>query len=135
MNKISPAGCGTVLQGKRILVAEDEVLISIMLEDALIEAGALVLGPAISVPDALRLLDAAMGDGGVSAALLDLKLGRGGAGCLADALAERGVPFIFATAYGACRETERHRAVPVLAKPYFPDDVLQALETVLSARA
>jgi hypothetical protein len=47
------------LRGKRVLVVEDEVLLSMLVEDELLDAGATVLGPAPSVGDALRLVEEA----------------------------------------------------------------------------
>jgi hypothetical protein len=67
-----------VLEGRRILVAEDETVVAMVLEDTIIDAGGMVLGPVISVPDALGLLDAAKADGGVSAAVINLRLGQHG---------------------------------------------------------
>jgi CheY-like chemotaxis protein len=48
----------------------------------------------------------------------------------ADALAVRGVPFVFATGYGERGIPERHRARPVLQKPFQPHDLKQALEQI-----
>ena len=46
------------LEGKRVLVVEDEALVSMLVEDELRDAGAEVVGPAPSVEDALRLVAA-----------------------------------------------------------------------------
>ena len=48
---------GSALVGRRILVVEDEALISMMLEDFLSQAGAIVVGPAGSVAKALALIE------------------------------------------------------------------------------
>jgi CheY-like chemotaxis protein len=107
------------LEGKRILVVEDEVLVSMLLEDELRDAGATVLGPAPSVGDALRLAEAAAADGGLSAAVLDINLEGQRVWPVADRLAALGVPFLFATGYGEGCDTGGH-AAPVLHKPFDP---------------
>ncbi|RKK03464.1 response regulator [Pseudoroseomonas wenyumeiae] len=123
------------LNGHRILVAEDEVPVAMMMEDTIIDAGGMVLGPVISVPDALGLLDAAKADGGVSAAVINLRLGQHRTTRLAAALREQGVPFLYATGYGTHHDLDAHQEVPVLAKPYNPADLVEALEGLLSCRA
>jgi len=122
------------LKGTRILVAEDEVVIAMMLEDTLIDAGALVLGPVISVRDALRMVDMALGDGGISAAVLDVQLRDGKAIRVADLLRERGVPFLFATAYDGNPAVEGYGGVPVLCKPYGPEDLIRTVEGLCRAQ-
>lgn len=128
-------GRRAALDGHRILVAEDEVPVAMMMEDSIIDAGGMVLGPVISVPDALGLLDAAMADGGVSAAVINLRLGQHRTTRLADALTQQGVPFLYATGYGSHRDLDAYQEVPVLAKPYTPAALVEALERLLCCRA
>lgn len=121
-----------LLEGQRILVAEDELFVSMMMEDTITEAGGMVLGPVISVSDALNLLDAASADGGIHAAVINLRLGQQTTTRLADALTEQGVPFIYATGYNSHGDIEAHREAMVLAKPYTSPDLLQALKSLLN---
>lgn len=123
------------LDGTRILVAEDEAVIAMMVEDTLIDAGALVLGPVISVRDALQMVEVAMGDGGITAAVLDVQLGDGKVLRVADALRARGVPFLFATGYDGHPALDSHRGVPVLCKPYNPEDLIRVVGELCHARA
>jgi CheY-like chemotaxis protein len=125
----------SALEGTRILVAEDEVVTAMMLEDVLIDAGALVLGPVISVQDALRMVDVALGDGGISVAVLDIRLGKGNAIRIADVLRERGVPYLFATGDDGNPALESHRDVPVLSKPFVSEDLVTAIERLCRSRA
>jgi CheY-like chemotaxis protein len=111
------------LTGRRILVVEDEALVAMLVEDALLDAGALVIGPAATVAEALALLDLETPD----AAVLDLNLAGETSTPVADALALRGIPFVVATGYGADGLPPGHITVPVLAKPYDPDDLTAAL--------
>ena len=122
------------LTGKRVLVAEDEALVSILVEDLLRDAGATVLGPAHSVDDALRLVEAAAADGGISAAVLDINLDWRHAGPLADRLAALGVPFLFATGYGENCDMGGHGEAPVLRKPFGAETLAAAVASLASAR-
>jgi DNA-binding response OmpR family regulator len=122
------------LEGKRILVVEDEVLVSMLLEDELRDAGATVLGPAPSVGDALRLAEAAAADGGLSAAVLDINLEGQHVWPVADRLAALGVPFLFATGYGENCDTGGHGAAPVLHKPFDVETLVAAVATLASVR-
>lgn len=86
------------LRDRRILVVEDEYLIADHMQGALEDEGAVVIGPAASVREALRLLDA---EAHVDGAVLDINLGSEQVFPVADALQRRGIPFIFATGYAA----------------------------------
>jgi hypothetical protein len=60
---------------------------------------------------------AAARDDGVDAAILDVNLGGELIYPVADALAARGVPFVFVTGYGAESIDGRFAHVPILQKP------------------
>ena len=81
----------------RILVIEDEILVSLMIEDMLTDFGCDVVGSARSVADALAFV----GRETFSAAIVDLNLGGETAYPVADALVAKGIPFVFLTGYGA----------------------------------
>ena len=122
------------LKGKRVLVVEDEIVVSLLVEDELRGAGAEVVGPAPSVGDALRLVEAAAADGGLSAAVLDINLEGRHVAPVADRLAALGVPFLFATGYGETCDTRGHGAAPVLSKPFSPERLVVIVEALASAR-
>ena len=117
MTELAPHHCHALL-GAKVLIVEDEPLIAMLMEDWLESVGARVLGPAGSVSEALQLIDHALLDGGISAAILDINLGGEAALPVADYLAAVGVPFIFATGYEADCPRGRHSAVPVVTKPF-----------------
>ncbi len=119
-------GCMTKLAGRRILIVEDEALVAMLVEDALLDAGAEVIGPVATVAEAMALLETATLD----AAVLDLNLAGETSTPVADALATRGVPFVVATGYGAEGLPPGHSAVPVLAKPYDPDELTGTLSRI-----
>jgi CheY-like chemotaxis protein len=114
----------TEARGRRIMVVEDEALVAMLVEDALVDAGYSVVGPVATVQEALMLLD---GGEQPEAAVLDLNLAGETSTPVADALAQRGVPFVVATGYGAAGLPPEHKDVPVLAKPYDPTELTRAL--------
>jgi CheY-like chemotaxis protein len=125
-------GHQTTLRDKRVLVVEDEALVAMMVEEELIHAGAEVIGPASSVEEALRLIEEAAADGGLSAAVLDIHLDGERVSPVADRLAVLGVPFIFATGYGEGCDTGGH-AAPILRKLFHPAALITVLEALASA--
>ena len=114
-------------------MVEDEPLVSMLVEDELRGAGAEVLGPVPTVRDALRLVEAAAADGGISAAVLDINLDGRHVAPVADRLAALGVPFLFATGYGEGCDTGGHSDARVLRKPFSPRTLIDAAEAVASA--
>jgi DNA-binding response OmpR family regulator len=107
----------------RVLVVEDEALVAMLVEDALLDAGFGVIGPAATVAEALDLL----GQDKPDAAVLDLNLAGETSVPVADALAARGIPFVVATGYGVGGLPAGHPSVPVLAKPYDPGELVAVL--------
>ena len=131
----SPGRAAATLTGKRVLVVEDEALVAMLVADELRGAGAEVVGPAPSVDDALRLVEAAAADGGIGAAVLDINLGGQHVAPLADRLAALGVPFLFATGYGENRDAGGHDAAPVVEKPFDRERLVAAVAALASAGA
>lgn len=118
------------IKGLRLFVVEDEALVAMLLEDTLADLGCVVVGLAASVQDALGRLIHTVADG----AVLDVNIGGEKVFPVADALAERGIPFVFATGYGRAGLDGRYSATPVLTKPYSPEELENALST-FSGRA
>jgi CheY-like chemotaxis protein len=115
------------LKGKRILLVEDEALVAMLVEDELLDAGAHIVGTASSVAEALQIIEAAMGDGGISAAVLDLNLDGELVWPVANALDELGVPFLFETGYGMGCNAGKYVTAPVLHKPFDPQALIGAV--------
>lgn len=119
-----------VLRNARVLVVEDEVLVAALLEDRLQALGCNVVGPAMSVGQALELLKS----DDIDAAVLDVNLAGEKVFPVADALAAKDIPFIFATAYGASGVTERHSRREILDKPYQERALEHALRAALQTK-
>jgi DNA-binding response OmpR family regulator len=114
----------TKLTGRRVLVVEDEFFLAADLEDTLTRAGADVVGP---IPDLQAALAQVQMDA-IDLAVLDVNLrGDEKAYPIADALSERGVPFLFASAYAPSDLPGRHRNVRYLEKPLNMAGVVKAL--------
>ena len=109
--------------GRRVLVVEDEALVAMLVEDALLDAGFSVIGPAATVEEAMNFLAAERPD----AVVLDLNLAGETSTPVADALASRGIPYVIATGYGASGLPAGHQQAMVLAKPYDPSELTAML--------
>jgi len=115
------------LQGKRILVVEDEALLSMMLEDLLTDLGCDIVGPAARLKKANELASSAPCDG----ALLDLNLGGEVTYGVARILDDRGIPFAFVTGYDPSWISEPYRARPMIPKPIRPETLKEVLDAML----
>jgi CheY-like chemotaxis protein len=113
---------------RSVLVVEDDDELGQAIGLCVEEAGYEVAGVAQSVDAAL----AALRGRPVDAALLDISLRGELVFAVADALAERGVPFVFVTAQPASAIPELHRHRPLVPKPYYDAALCAALASVLA---
>ena len=113
------------LQGLKVLVIEDEALVSMMVEDFLDELGCEVAGTASRLEEALHKAATLTFD----VAILDVNLAGVMSYPVADLLRERKIPFLFATGYGVDGLPGELDEAGVLSKPY----QIEALETALLA--
>lgn len=113
-----------ILEGRRVLVVEDELLVAMDVDSVLRAAGCEVIGPATTPESAIALIER----GQPEAALLDLNLGGKSALPVAATLRARGVPFLIVSGYG-----ERHsrapelEGAPRLSKPVSHRQLIDAL--------
>jgi CheY-like chemotaxis protein len=112
----------------RILLVEDEMMISMLLEDLLESYGYEVVGPASRVSNALGLACSEAIDAGI----LDLNIAGEEVYPVADALAARGIPFLFVTGYKASAITQKYAERPMLQKPFKPQALKQTLHAILA---
>ncbi|HZG09783.1 MAG TPA: response regulator [Allosphingosinicella sp.] len=110
----------------RVLIVEDEMLVAMNIEDMLLELGHEMAGLASRLAPGLALA----GESEADAAILDVNLAGEQSFPIADLLAERGIPFLFATGYGVAGIAERFRGRTVLQKPFRLADLGAALRTL-----
>jgi PAS domain S-box-containing protein len=111
-----------MLTGTNIMVVEDEALVALAVNDALVDSGWCVIGPFSVVADARNVVL----NTPISAAILDVNLNGDLVYPLAEMLKEREIPFVFVTGYGVESIDQRFRQVQVLHKP-IDRDVLKRL--------
>lgn len=111
---------------RRVFIVEDESLLVMVLEDMLPELGYEVAASAASVSSALH----ALGSEDPDLAILDVNLAGSRSFPVADVLAERGIPFLFASGYGESILPERYAHVPLVAKPYGRPELEAALDAL-----
>ncbi len=109
-----------------VLVAEDEPMVAMLLEDLLDSSGYRVL-LAERLTDALALVAAET----IDVAILDVTLGRENSFPIADALRRRQVPFLFASGHGMDGIPERYHHAAMLQKPYDMKSLKQALAALV----
>ncbi len=116
------------LEGKRILIIEDEPLIGMVLMDYLADAGCVVIGPAQNAAKAKALcaeevFDAALVDGNLAGKPVDE---------IASILSERQIPFAFVTGYGREALPAGYLNAPIVEKPFTQEQVITTLERLFS---
>lgn len=116
------------VEGLRLLIVEDAVLLAMELEAGLVEAGAVIVGAAAELGEAMAMLDRTF-----DAAVLDANLNGESVGPLAAALHARGTPFVFATGYGERGAPEGFDA-PVVRKPYNVNQIISAIAEAVDRR-
>ena len=119
-----------VLARARVLLVEDEYLLADELARAFRRAGAEVVGPASTLAQGLALAASLRR---LDVAVLDVNLGGEAVYPLADKLARRAVPFLFATGYDAPAIDPRYARVPRVEKPHTAADVLHAARDLVAA--
>ena len=119
------------LTGTSVLVAEDDAIIGMYIEELLRDAGCIVLGPLVSVTDALTILETQRPD----VALLDHTLADGTVAPVAMALTERGVPFALLTGANDLELADGLTFAPRVAKPFGSAALEHMLRELLNRRA
>jgi two-component SAPR family response regulator len=119
----------TELSGKRVLVIEDEAMVTMFLLDTLADIGCEIAGSASRFDDAMEKARSLPFD----VAILDLNLDGRQTIPIAEAMAGSGVPFVFATGYGATSLPPSLRHIPVVAKPFQQHELERALLKALAS--
>ena len=113
----------------RILMAEDESLIAIMMEEAVAKMGHTIVGPFADVEAALT----AASREPLDLALLDVNLAGSLIFGVADMLRERGIPYILLTGYGLESIPAEYRDAPTLQKPIEPEQLRKSIDSLALA--
>lgn len=114
---------------RRVLIVEDEMFVAMLIEDMLSELGHEVAGMASRVSTALPLIDTLDFD----LAILDVNLAGEMSFPIADAIARKGLPYLFASGYGRQGIVPAHSHRPVLSKPFSSGDLQSAIRSALQA--
>ncbi|PVE24785.1 hypothetical protein DC522_09230 [Microvirga sp. KLBC 81] len=122
------SSAGKALARCRVLVVEDEYFIADDMARALQKIGAEVVGPIPKKDRALALLSSGEQ---IDAAVLDINLRGEEVFAVADALTERGIPFVFATGYDASSIPPSYKGIPRWEKPFSPDALARALPGIV----
>ena len=118
------------LEGLHVMVVEDESAVALVVESMLEDLGCVVEASAWRVPQALEFAATRPLD----LAVLDVNIAGEKVFPVASLLRERGVPFVFATGYGAAGLPEGFRDTPVIAKPFRPPDLEKAIDQALDRK-
>lgn len=112
---------------KRVLIVEDEILLAMHLEDMLTDLGHEIAGQATRIDEALELAR----EIDIDFAILDINVAGMKSFPVADILRQRGIPFAFASGYGAEGFLDGYRDEPALRKPYSYEDLERTIGRVL----
>ena len=115
-------GCSRPTQ-KRVFIVEDEWFLATMLEEMVVELGHIVVGVASRLKDGLVMAQ----QGEFDFAILDVSLNGEMSHPIADVLDARGLPYAFATGYGASGVKAAQRQAPTLTKPFGIEELRRVL--------
>lgn len=116
------------LEGKRILLIEDEPLLLMTVQDMMSDFGCQLAGSAMALSSGLQMAR----DLSLDLAILDVNLNGELITPAAEVLAQRGVPFLFATGYDAHivpSLANRPRLLKPFTQKQLKDAMLRALAT------
>jgi light-regulated signal transduction histidine kinase (bacteriophytochrome)/ActR/RegA family two-component response regulator len=128
VGRAQPSSGSGSLTGHDVLLVEDSLLIALDAEAMLQEAGAATVEVVSTAEKALAFVAGKT----CSVAVLDVNLGSGTSMPVADELAKRGIPFIFASGYNdSATIPERFRRVGIIVKPYSMASLTSAISEAL----
>ena len=111
------------LAGKCVLVVEDEYLIAVEVEDILLTAGCIVVGPFANIQDATAALKIEK----VDLALLDVNVAGKLVFPFAYLLEQASIPFLFVTGYGQTVLPPRPADWEACPKPFHAEEITERL--------
>lgn len=120
-----------VLIGLRVLVVEDEMMVAMLIEDFLEAFGCTIVGPVARIADAIRLASTEA----IDVAMLDMNIAGQSIYPVAEELAQRDIPFIFVSGYGAEHFRGEYKNRPKLSKPFRRLDLQRILTATFGSIA
>ncbi len=114
---------------RRALIIEDEPLVALDIATLLEADGFEVAGIAASIDEALTIISHAE----VDVALLDGNLRGQAVDAVASALQEKNIPFVFVSGYGRENLPARFSGVPVVAKPFSDQQLIEATKSAMAS--
>ncbi len=111
-----------------VLLAEDEMMVAMMLEDRLEHFGYQVL-KAARLSACLALAESAP----IDLAILDINLAGEASFPVAEVLRQRGIPFLFSSGYGSDGLPAAWKGAKVLQKPYDTNQLISMLNDLRKA--
>jgi CheY-like chemotaxis protein len=121
---------GNDLKGCRVLIVEDDVRISMLMQESLVEMGCEVAGTAMLFDDALEMAASRPFD----VALLDISLNGELSYPVAEAMLQRNQKFVFVTGHVMETLPAPFQGTPGLHKPIGLRDLQKTLRMALSGR-
>lgn len=103
------------------------MMVAMLMEDLLEELGHQVTGSAAHLSEGLTLART----GEFDFAVLDINLGGASSGEIAEVLAQRGIPFMFASGYGRTGLPPERLEAVVIQKPFDVPTLSAALDQLL----
>ena len=121
----------TQSSGGSVFLVEDEVMIRMMVADMLGELGYRIAAEAGEINEAIKLAQSIEFD----LAILDVNVNGKVISPVADLIAARNRPFIFATGYGSSGLPVEYRDRPALQKPFQIETLGRAIEHAIKRPA
>jgi CheY-like chemotaxis protein len=118
------------LRSPRVLIVEDETLVSMLIEDMVCDCCGQVVGPASTFEQAITLAV----EEDLDLAILDVNMAGLAVYPVADVLRHRGIPFIFVTGYDPGIIPTRYRQAPVLLKPFSYEAFSETFDMAVAER-
>jgi two-component SAPR family response regulator len=114
------------LDGCRILVVEDELLIAVVIEEILLDLGCIVVGPISRLDVALQRAK----HDDLEGAILDVNIRGDSVYPVAEELLSRGVPFVLSSGYADWALPEEFRNQLRLTKPFRRHDLEEQVRRI-----
>lgn len=118
------------LAGLRVMVVEDEMLVSLLIEDVLTDEQCTIVGPFDQIKDAL---DAARTEP-LDLAVLDVNIAGAKVYPVAEVLAARRIPFLLLSGYGQNAVPKDRPNWRVCSKPFKPAGLVAMMVEQVAAR-